>query len=189
VSAATSVDEVLALYERWGAHHYDEDLSQGDHAAQTAAHAVAAGADDALVAAALLHDVGHLLHLESLGPGPDGEVVVDHAADLHHEDRGAAYLADLFGPGVAEPIALHVAAKRFLVATEPGLLAELSAGSQASLVRQGGPMSGDEVRAFEAGPSWREAVALRRWDDAGKVDGLEVAPVAAYEPLLRRLAH
>ena len=183
-----SVAQVLDLYARWGDHHYDEDLTQNEHAAQTAACAVAAGADDALVVAALLHDVGHLLHLDSLAPGADGEVVVRHDEDLNHELSGPAYLSELFGPQVCEPIALHVAAKRYLCAVDPDYGAGLSTGSRASLVRQGGPMSSDEAAVFAARPGAADAVALRRWDDAGKVDGLAVAPVASYRDLLLRVA-
>jgi gamma-butyrobetaine dioxygenase len=186
---ARSVDEVLALYDRWGDHRYDEELTQGAHAAQTAACAVAAGASDALVAAALLHDVGHLLHLDGLEPEADGdgEVVVHHDEDLHHEVGGPRFLADLFGPEVLRPIELHVVAKRYLCAVDPAYGEALSAGSRASLVRQGGPMSPNAAASFAARPGADDAVALRRWDDAGKVDGLAVAPVASYGDLLRRL--
>jgi phosphonate degradation associated HDIG domain protein len=181
---ATSVDEVLDLYARWGAHRYDEDLSQHDHAAQTAACAVAAGASDALVAAALLHDVGHLLHLDRLAPGPDGRVEVRHEDDLHHESVGSRWLAALFGPDVLAPIELHVVAKRYLCAVDPAYRSGLSHGSRSSLARQGGPMSAAEAEAFAATPASADATALRRWDDAGKVEGLEVAPVSAYRELL-----
>ena len=180
-SLSRSIDEVLALYERWGAEHYDEELRQLDHALQTAALARAAGADDPLVAAALLHDVGHLLDLA------EGDGARDRTVDLRHEARGAAYLAGLFPPVVTAPIALHVRAKRYRVAVDPGYAGILSPGSTASLARQGGPMDAAEVSAFEANPEWADAVALRGWDDQGKVDGLEVADLASYRPLLESL--
>lgn len=170
-----TVDDVLALYRRWGHEHYDEDLAQLDHALQTAALAAAAGAADAVVAAALLHDVGHLLARRGDPPAP-------------HEAAGPAYLAGLFPAAVTDPIARHVEAKRYLCAIEPGYAAGLSGGSTRSLRRQGGAHSPAEAAAFEAAPGWTDAVALRRWDDAGKVDGLAVPGLAAYEPLLRALA-
>lgn len=179
---ARTVDEVLALYRRWGDDRYDEELSQTEHALQTAALAKAAGADDDLVAAALLHDVGHLLHLEETDGDP-GELV-----DLRHEARGARYLGSLFGPGVTGPIALHVRAKRYLTATEAGYLATLSAGSRASLERQGGPLQAAEVEAFESNPGCAGAVLLRGWDDGGKVDGLDVGTLEDHRPMLERLA-
>ncbi len=171
----TSVNDVLELYDRWGAACYDEEVAQLDHALQTAALAVAAGATDAVVAAALLHDVGHLMAMRGDPVGP-------------HERTGPDFLATLFPPSVTTPVALHVAAKQYLCAVEPGYLAVLSPGSVRSLTRQGGPMSAGEVAAFEAQPGWVDAVDLRRWDDGGKVDGIDVPDLAGYEPLLRSLA-
>lgn len=182
MSAATTVDGVLALFERWGGQRYDEELSQLSHALQTAAHARAAGAADSLIAAALLHDVGHLLDLA------DGDGQRDRSVDLRHEARGSSFLASLFPPAVTAPIALHVRAKRYLVAMDPTYHGSLSAGSQASLARQGGPLDAGEVAAFERNACWVDAVALRRWDDAGKEFELEVPPLASYRPLLETLA-
>lgn len=171
----TSLDEVLELYERWGAHHYDEDVGQLDHALQTAALAQAAGAGHALVVAALLHDVGHLLQLRGGARAP-------------HERSGPAFLAGCFPAAVVTPIALHVDAKRYLCAVDGEHLYRLSAGSVESLRRQGGPMTAGEVTAFEATEGWSEAVALRRWDDAGKELDLTVPPLVTFEPLLRSVA-
>jgi predicted HD phosphohydrolase len=170
----TTVDELLDLYERWGAEHYDEEVSQLDHALQTAALAAADGATEPLVAAALLHDAGHLLAMRGGSVGP-------------HERTAPAFMAALYPASVTTPIALHVAAKRYLCAVEPTYHAGLSAGSQRSLRRQGGPMAAGELAAFQATPGWADAVALRRWDDAGKVDGAAVPGLANYEPLLRSL--
>jgi phosphonate degradation associated HDIG domain protein len=183
VSTATSVDEVLALYERYGGRSYDEALSQLAHAEQTAALAQEAGATDEVVVAALLHDVGHLLEMAA----SDG--ARDRSVDHRHESVGAAWLASLYGPGVTAPIALHVRAKRYLCAVEPEYHDGLSAGSVASLERQGGPLTADEVTGFEANPGWEGAVALRRWDDEAKVLGLEVDAIKAYRPLLERLVN
>lgn len=169
-----TLDELLGLFEHHGADPYDEEVAQLDHALQTAGLAVADGADDALVAAALLHDVGHLLVLRGDPPGP-------------HERTGPAALAGALPEVVLRPIALHVEAKRYLCAVDPGYAGRLSAGSVASLDRQGGPMRVDEVQAFEAVAGWRDAVRLRRWDDAGKVDGAVVPPLCAHHQLLRSL--
>jgi predicted HD phosphohydrolase len=171
----TTVDGVLELYERWGGRRYDEVVAQGLHARQTAALAAEAGADDAVVVAALLHDIGHLLDLAGHPPGP-------------HEVTGPAFLAGLFPAAVTDPIRLHVEAKRYLCAVDPAYRDRLSAGSKRSLLRQGGPLAPDEVPAFEALPGATGAVALRRWDDAGKVAGLTVPELAAFEPVLRSVA-
>ncbi len=176
-----SVDQICLLYRVWGPDHYDEELTQLDHALQCAAHARGANAAPSLIAAALLHDIGHLLDLEG-----GGSVATPLSA--HHEEVGATSLVGLFPPSVTGPIALHVRAKRYLAAVEPGYIEALSQGSISSLARQGGPMSVDELRTFEGNPGFADACSLRRWDDLGKVDGLEVEPFESYLDLLNELA-
>jgi phosphonate degradation associated HDIG domain protein len=176
-----TVDDVLDLYRRHGRERYDEDLSQLAHAEQTAALAGVAGASDALVVAALLHDVGHLLEVaETSGR--------DRRRDGRHEARGAAWLAAVFPTAVTAPIALHVRAKRYLCTVEPEYADALSAGSVASLERQGGTLSPEEVAAFEERRGWADAIELRRWDDRAKVLDLEVAPIDEHRALLLRVA-
>jgi phosphonate degradation associated HDIG domain protein len=182
VRTAASVEEVLALYERFGGSTYDEVLSQRAHAEQSAALAREAGATDEVVVAALLHDVGHLLEMAT------GDGARDPAVDHRHEVVGAAWLASLFGPSVTGPIALHVRAKRYLCAVEPTYHDGLSAGSVASLKRQGGPLSSREVAGFESNPGSEGAVALRRWDDEAKVRDLEVPPISSYRTVLESMA-
>lgn len=174
---ATIVDEILELYETRGAEPYGEDVSVAEHCLQCAAIARSEGAADSLVAAALLHDVGHLV-----SPPDDGFGV--HA----HDRTGAEFLAAHFPAAVVDPVRLHVAAKRYRVALDPGYHAQLSAASRHTLAHQGGPMTPREVAEFEANPHHRDAVRLRAWDDAGKVEGLEVAPLEAYRSLLSTLA-
>ncbi|MEO7573997.1 MAG: metal-dependent phosphohydrolase [Acidimicrobiales bacterium] len=179
---ARTIDEVLDLLERQGAERYDEEIFQLAHAEQAAALAAAAGATDALVAAALLHDVGHLLELTGRDDGTR-----DRTIDQRHEARGSVWLAGLFPSSVTAPVALHVRAKRYLCAVDPTYHEILSPGSVASLERQGGPMAAAEVAAFEGNPGWEGAVALRRWDDEAKVPDLEVPPAATYQLLLESL--
>lgn len=176
---ARSVDEVLDLLSTFGTNRYDEAVSQLDHALQCATLAVESGATDDLVAAALLHDVGHLLALAGGASFRDG-------VDDHHEATGAAWLAPLFPPTVTGPIAAHVRAKRHLAAVDPGYLDALSVASTRSLAIQGGPLSLVEADAFATNPVSADAVALRRWDDLAKVDGLPVAPLGDYADLLER---
>ena len=134
-------------------------------------------APPALVAAALLHDVGHMMQKA-------GEDAADRGIDTRHEQISAGYLARAFGPGVTEPVRLHVAAKRCLAATAPGYVDRLSAASLQSLALQGGPMSPAEVEEFMALPAAEAALRLRRYDELGKAQGVEVAVFEAYRALL-----
>jgi predicted HD phosphohydrolase len=161
---------------------YDEAITELEHGLQCAALAVRDGEPEATVAAALLHDVGHLL-IGDLFP-------IDAALDKDwkHEEVGARYLARWFGPEVTEPVRMHVAAKRYLVAKEPAYGAALTPSSVRSLAVQGGPMSAEECAAFEAQPGYAAAVQVRRYDDEGKDPSVTVKPFAAYHGLLERLA-
>jgi phosphonate degradation associated HDIG domain protein len=172
----TAVDAIRRLFAERGESAYGgEAVSQLEHALQAAALARSAGAGAALVAAALLHDVGHLLH-----DLPDD--APDRGVDDAHEARAARWLSLWFGPDVVEPVRLHVDAKRYLCAVEPEYLRRLSAPSVASLRLQGGPMSAEEVRAFRESPHLADAVALRRWDDEAKDPGLAVSGLESYVP-------
>ncbi len=170
------VDEILQLYEQRGSRRYAERLSQTDHAVQTALLAEGEGADDALVAAALLHDVGHLLGAD---PGRRSATVDDH-----HESVGARVLAAWFGPALTAPVALHVAAKRYLVTVDPDYFDTLSTASVHTLELQGGALPAPEAARFEAQRHADDAVRLRRWDDRGKVPERVVPDLAGYRPLL-----
>ena len=173
------LDHLTELFApRDGRLEVDGRLSNAAHMLQTAAAAEVAGADACLIAASLLHDVGHWLR---------GESIDTRAVDERHESVGAAWLEAFFDADVTRPIALHVAAKRYLCASEPDYFANLSPGSVASLALQGGPMSDVEVEAFEADPAHGHAVALRRWDEYGKISGLRVPGFEHYRPLLRDL--
>jgi [1-hydroxy-2-(trimethylamino)ethyl]phosphonate dioxygenase len=154
-------------------------INQQQHALQGAWLAEREGKGDAMIVAALLHDIGHMVH--DLGDNP-----ADHGIDDQHEALGHAWLAGHFGPEVTEPVRLHVAAKRYLCATEADYFGKLSQDSVKSLALQGGPMSAEEVTAFEALPEYREAVQLRRYDEQAKVKGLETPPVAHFMPAVAR---
>ena len=169
--------EVEALYARHGGESYGEGVTMLQHALQTAALAQAEGADDSLVIAALLHDVGHFLQ------------PTDDSYGYHRHDRsGGEWLARRFGPAVSEPVRLHVAAKRYLCANEAAYFGRLSAASVHSLGKQGGPMSVAEVATFAALPHAEAAVRLRRWDDGGKVDGVHVPDLMSYRARIAPLA-
>ena len=172
----SSLDEVEALYADRGGLTYGEGVTQLEHALQCAILAQDADAAPSLVVAALLHDVGHLL-------APEG----DMATDDQHEITGARALKPLFDAAVRAPIALHVSAKRWLCFKEKAYFDGLSAASKASLKLQGGAFKAREADAFEQHPHWRAAVALRRFDDAGKRPDPAGRSWADFEPLMREL--
>lgn len=165
-------DHLMALLASMADHTYGERVDMLSHSLQAAACARRDGADDELVLAALLHDIGHLLGDAGRWGLPD------------HAEVGARALRPWLPEAVVEPIRLHVAAKRYLVATDPDYASLLSEASVATLAQQGGPFSPDEVAEFEANPHAAAAVALRRWDDAGKTVGLDVRPLAELRALL-----
>jgi phosphonate degradation associated HDIG domain protein len=172
-----TTDDILELLARGSYDLYSgERVSQLEHALQCAHFAQQAGAEDALVVATLVHDVGHIL--------ADGEHAAERGIDAKHEQSGANYLASVFGPEVSEPVRLHVAAKRYLCATDPGYFGRLSPASVRSLALQGGPMSPQEVEAFEANPHAEAAIRLRQWDEQGKIVGLKTPDLEHYRPLV-----
>ncbi len=172
------VDEIIRLFQSRGDSAYvGEAVSQTEHALQSAQLAEASGAPDSLVVAALLHDVGHILH-------DLPEDVAEHGIDDCHEEVGRTWLEAHFGPEVTEPVRLHVAAKRYLCAVDRSYRLALSPASQMSLALQGGPMSADEVARFTAHPHHEAAVRLRHWDDLAKVPGLAVPGLAHYRSKL-----
>ena len=158
-----AVDVVIGLFERHGRLRYGDGITQEEHALQSAKQAIDEGAPSALVAAALLHDVGHLLVERERVP----------TVDLRHEAVGARALARWFAADVTNPIALHVDAKRYLCAVDPDYFGILSPGSVRSLELQGGPMTPEEVERFEALPGAEAAARLRRWDEGAKVPGVD----------------
>jgi phosphonate degradation associated HDIG domain protein len=151
----------VQLYRTAGAARYGmEAISQEQHALQCGLLAQGSGAKPELVAAALLHDIGHLL--------TDRALETPAEQDELHEVRAIPFLRGEFPDAVIEPIRLHVAAKRFLCLTEPGYWQGLSPASRHSLDLQGGPFTAQDATRFIAQPFAMDAVDLRRWDDRAK---------------------
>ena len=195
----TAVQTIGDLFAGPGARDYlGEPVTIGEHMLQAGALAEAAGAEGPLVAAALLHDIGHLRsekEREPLGgPGPPPQAARPAGSsppvstDARHGEAGARWLSQWFGEAVTEPVRLHVPAKRYLCAADGDYFGLLSAESVRTLSLQGGPMSAAEVAAFEALPHAREAVAVRRWDDQAKDPAVTPPRFAHFAPLLEALA-
>lgn len=172
--ASRIVDEIFDNLAGRGHEIYGgEAVTQLQHALQCATMARRAGATASLVTAALLHDYGHLVVDD--GAGDDG--AAERGIDMLHEEVAAAHLARWFGPAVTEPIRMHVAAKRYLCATNTHYFADLSPASVASLKVQGGPFSAAEAAEFIDAPFARDAVRLRVWDDLAKDIGARTPPL------------
>ena len=178
MSSGELIDDIFRVFAEHGAEQYlGERVSMTEHMLQSAHAAEQDGAPARLVAAALLHDYGHFIH----GLSDDS---AEHGVDTRHEEAAYSFLAEHFGEDIAEPIRMHVAAKRYLCAVDPSYLDQLSPASIQSLELQGGPYTPDEVAGFEASPHAEAAVRLRRYDDAGKVPGLPTPELEHYRPLL-----
>jgi len=180
---ALDLHDIENLLTGRGASQYGmEAVSQLEHALQCAQLADAAGEDEELVIACLLHDLGHLLAAERAGTHePDPE------RDDLHQFAALPFLRGVLPEAVLAPIRLHVDAKRYLCQAEPGYFESLSPASVRSLAQQGGAFDDEGARAFMAQPHAAEAVRLRRYDDLAKVADKAVPPLAYYLPRLERL--
>jgi phosphonate degradation associated HDIG domain protein len=156
-----------------------EGVTQLEHSLQSAQLAEENGAAETLVTAAFLHDLGHLLNLQ-------GETPTARGIDDQHQYFAIPFLRPLFPPAVIEPIRLHVDAKRALCALEPGYYEALSEDSKRSLELQGGVYSKAEAEVFAAKPHAADAMKLRRWDDAAKVQGKPTPGLAHYLAIAER---
>jgi phosphonate degradation associated HDIG domain protein len=182
MSADDAVRVIAGLFASEGAAEYlGEPVTQATHMLQAAMLAERDRAADALIAAALLHDVGHFALTMT---GHD----LMSGTDTKHGEAGASWLARWFGAEVTEPVRLHIAAKRYLCAVEPDYMAALSPASVYTLGVQGGPMRRTELAEFEAQPHAAAAVRVRRWDDAAKDPGAQVPAFGHFENVLRALA-
>jgi len=175
------VEKIIDLIEKNGDSEYGgEAVTQGEHALQAAHLAMEAGCQANVIIAGLLHDIGHMLHAL-----PDD--APEQGIDDLHEELGYRFVNKYFKQSVAEPVRLHVAAKRYLCTQDPGYFALLSEPSVLSLHLQGGPMSPEECRLFEQNPFYLDAVQLRRFDDLAKVPEMVVRPLASYQSMMESL--
>jgi [1-hydroxy-2-(trimethylamino)ethyl]phosphonate dioxygenase len=181
LDAKTIVTFIADIFERRGAEEYlGEPVTLSEHMLQGAWFAEQDGAPDELVVAALLHDIGHFT-------SEFGTYTPDDKEDRHHDDAGADVLEPFFPPVITECVRLHVAAKRYLCATDSSYYGKLSPASVHTLALQGGPMSDEEVVQFRTNPFHEEAVRVRLWDEKGKVPGMKTRSFRDYVPLLERV--
>jgi [1-hydroxy-2-(trimethylamino)ethyl]phosphonate dioxygenase len=181
ISIIDTPEAILELLEtRGGESYFGEPVTVLEHCLQSAHFATIEGKSEELITAALLHDVGHLLHQET-------EDIAEQGHDTRHEELGQTMLAAHLPPSVTEPIRMHVAAKRYLCHVDPAYFEDLSPSSKLSLKLQGGPMSREEAESFLAQPFAQDAIQLRQYDDRAKIPGLDVSGASAYLSFLKSL--
>jgi len=181
LTAKNIVDFIGNIFMRRGADSYlGERVTMSEHMLQGAQLAEEAGAGDHMVAAALLHDIGHYTN-----EFPDDALA--QGIDNHHDEAGAAILSAFFPPVVTECVRCHVGAKRYLCATDKQYSGKLSQASVHTLALQGGPMDAVEIKQFEKNPHLKEILQVRLWDDRGKVPNHKTPPFGHYAPMLQRV--
>ncbi|RAZ76965.1 (R)-1-hydroxy-2-trimethylaminoethylphosphonate oxygenase [Mesorhizobium atlanticum] len=181
LNAGNIVEFIADIFERRGAESYlGEPVTMSEHMLQGAWLAEQDGAPEELVAAALLHDIGHYT-------SEFGTYSPEDVEDKHHDEAGGEVLAPFFPPVIVECVRLHVSAKRYLCATDPTYFSKLSPASVHTLSLQGGPMSAEEVAEFRSNPFHDEAVRVRIWDEGGKVANMKTRAFRDYVPLLERV--
>ncbi len=173
------VDELVELYATKGFETFEGDriTTQTSHGLQTAMIAEREGASAAMIVAALLHDIGRIVN-------PKDREITDSGGDAKHEEVARKFLEPWFEPKVTMPIKWHVAAKRYLVATDPAYGKKVSPGSTRSMAGQGGVLTKDEAKAFIEQPYAKEGVALRRWDDRAKSPDAKTPPFEHFVPYI-----
>jgi [1-hydroxy-2-(trimethylamino)ethyl]phosphonate dioxygenase len=179
VSTSLLVEKIFEIFRASGHHGYGENVTQQEHALQCAYFAEQSGEPEEIVLSCLLHDLGHMIYdSEQHDPQP--------AVDVKHEEIAASFLEGRFHDAILEPIRQHVAAKRYLCWKSPEYMQGLSDASRYSLRLQGGPMTELEAREFEANPFFEACVKVRRYDDMGKVPGMQTATLESYHDLIAR---
>lgn len=177
----TIVAFLADIFERRGGEEYlGEPVTMAQHMLQGATFAEAKGCSEQIIVAALLHDIGHFT-------SEFGTYSPDDTSDKHHEDAGADVLADFFPSIVTDCVRHHVAAKRYLCATNPTYFDRLSAASVHSLNLQGGPMGGTEAAAFAKNPNLADIIQVRYFDEAGKEPDMKTPDFAHFAPMVQRV--
>jgi phosphonate degradation associated HDIG domain protein len=185
-----TLNDIESLFQTRGHAQYSgEPVTQLQHALQSAALAEGEGADDELVTAALLHDLGHLVHEPADGvEDAVGDTPTLRGIDDLHQFIAIPFLRGLFPDRVLGAIQGHVDAKRYLCATRPGYLEALSADSKRSLQLQGGVFDAAQAKVFIGQPGAEEAVRLRLWDDLAKSADAVTPTLAHFLARARRCA-
>ena len=181
VNSKNIVDFIGSIFERRGGEEYlGEPVTMGQHMLQGATMAEQSKEPDDIIIGALLHDIGHFT-------SEFGTFSMEDKKDRYHEDAGAAVLENFFPKVITDCCRYHVAAKRYLCATNPEYFQKLSAASVHSLNLQGGPMSETEIKEFERNPNLKKILTVRLYDDAGKIPDMDTPSFWHFAPLVQKM--
>jgi predicted HD phosphohydrolase len=181
INTENIVDFIGSIFERRGGEEYlGEPVTMGQHMLQGATLAEQNEEPDEIVVGALLHDIGHFT-------SEFGTFSMDDTEDRYHENAGAALLENFFPSVITDCCRYHVAAKRYLCATDPKYFNKLSDASVHSLNLQGGPMSEAEIINFKRNPNLKQILTVRLYDDAAKVPKMATPSFRHFAPLVHKM--
>ena len=120
LNATNIVDFIGSIFEKRGDEEYlGEPVTMGQHMLQGATMAEKSREPDEIIIGTLLHDIGHFT-------SEFGTFSMEDTEDRYHEDAGAAVLEQFFPKIITDCCRHHVAAKRYLCATDPEYFQKLS---------------------------------------------------------------
>ena len=181
LNATNIVDFIGSIFEKRGDEEYlGEPVTMGQHMLQGATMAEKSRETDEIIIGTLLHDIGHFT-------SEFGTFSMEDTEDRYHEDAGAAVLEEFFPKVITDCCRHHVAAKRYLCATDPEYFQKLSTASIHSLNLQGGPMSEAELKDFEKNPNLKKILKVRLYDDAGKIPDMVTPSFWHFAPLVQKM--
>jgi len=181
LNATNIVDFIGSIFEKRGDEEYlGEPVTMGQHMLQGATMAEKSRESDEIIIGTLLHDIGHFT-------SEFGTFSMEDTEDRYHEDAGAAVLEQFFPKIITDCCRHHVAAKRYLCATDPEYFQKLSTASIHSLNLQGGPMSEAELKDFEKNPNLKKILKVRLYDDAGKIPDMITPSFWHFAPLVQKM--
>ena len=181
LNAKNIVDFIGSIFEKRGDEEYlGEPVTMGQHMLQGATMAEQSREPDEIIIGTLLHDIGHFT-------SEFGTFSMEDTEDRYHEDAGAAVLEQFFPRVITDCCRHHVAAKRYLCATDPEYYQKLSTASIHSLNLQGGPMSEAELKDFEKNPNLKKILKVRLYDDAGKIPDMITPSFWHFAPLVQKM--